>query len=86
MLNFYQSNGKSYADAQPVYVATCITHGFFQDLCRTIGDAIFVHIVTSRVYITFMVYVIEGRFSLAADGPFLGICGFKFLTSISILS
>ena len=54
MLNFYQSNDKSYADAQPVYVATCITHGFFQDLCRTIGDAIFVHIVTSRVYITFM--------------------------------
>ena len=32
------------------------------------------------------VYVIEGRFSLAADDSFLGICGFKFLTSISILS
>ena len=58
MLNFYQSNDKSYEDAQAVYVATCITHGFFQDVCRTIGDAIFVHAVTSRVYITFMVLIL----------------------------
>ena len=55
MPNSYQPNDKSPASVQPVYVATCTTHGFFQDLCRTIGDSIFVHIVTSRVYITSMV-------------------------------
>ena len=56
MLNSYQPNDKSPASVQPVYVATCITHGFFQDSCRTIGDAIFVHIVTSRVYNTSMIW------------------------------
>ena len=54
MPNSYQPNDKSPASVQPVYVATCITHGFFQNLWRTIGDAIFVHIVTSSVYITSM--------------------------------
>ena len=55
MPNSFQPNDKSPASVQPVYVATCITHGFFQNLWRTIGDAIFVHIVTSSVYITSMV-------------------------------
>ena len=58
MPNSYQPNDKSPASVQPVYVATCITHGFFQNLWRTIGDAIFVHIVTSSVYITSMLVIV----------------------------
>ena len=54
MPNSYQPNDKFPASVQPVYVAKCITHGFFQNLWRTIGDDIFVHIVTSSVYITSM--------------------------------
>ena len=54
MLNSYHLNDKFPTDVQPVYVTTCMTPGFFQDLWRTIGDTIFVCIVTSRVYITSM--------------------------------
>ena len=54
MLNSYHPNDKFPADVQSVYVTTCMTPGFFQDLWRTIRDAIFVCIVTSRVYITSM--------------------------------
>ena len=54
MLNSYHLNDKFPTDVQPVYVTTCMTPGFFQDLKRTIADANFVCIVTSRVYITFM--------------------------------
>ena len=41
MLNSYQLNDKFPTDVQPVYVTTCMTPGFFQNLWRTIGDAIF---------------------------------------------
>ena len=54
MLISYHPNDKFPADVQPVYVTTCMTPGFFQDLWRTIGDAIFVHIVISRVLNTSM--------------------------------
>ena len=57
MLSSYHPNDKFPADVQPVYVTTCMTPGFFQDLWRTIGDAIFVHIVISRVFNSSMVYI-----------------------------
>ena len=58
MLNSYHLNDKFPTDVQPVYVTICMIPGFFQDLWRTIGDAIFVCIVTSRVYFTSMEFTL----------------------------